>query len=151
MPEVPEGFPKLDKQTRPWTCKKGDEACTRTKPCASCRGRRNRRKGAGGQAVGRKVLERISGTTAAFHGRKAHEETWSHLPVRVEAKAGAKGGANAVWNHYVKTRDQSDEAKAQGDARPFVAYFKPDGVSHGVFVIEDTQLEAVINDLGGAM
>jgi hypothetical protein len=135
--------------TRQWTCRNSDPACTRVKPCRSCLGRRNRRKGARKQSGGLKTLEQVSGAIARWRGRRSNEETADHLPVRFEAKAGKGGGANTIWTHFRKARDQSEAARAIGDVRPFVAYYAPDGLPHGLFVIEEPQLSAVVSALGG--
>lgn len=139
----------IEKQTRPWVCKKNIESCTRTKPCKSCLGRRNRRKGNEAQNQAIKVLEKISGAQPRFRGQRANEETADHLPVRIEVKSGAKTGANAVFGHYFKAERQSDAAKAVGNPKPFVAAFRPDGVNDCLYVVRGSQLEAVLNALGG--
>ncbi len=118
MSEVAEGFPKLEKNTRPWQCRKDDAACTRKVPCASCRGARNRRSGMRKQREARKALEALTGADAArFIGQLGNEEAWSGLPLRVEVKSGVK--AKVVWTQFVNARDQSDATKAIGDTRPF--------------------------------
>lgn len=146
MPEVVTNFKG---ETRPWQCKAHNASCTRAKPCVSCRNRRNRRKGARGQGDARRVIERLTGLEAAFAGRKANEETWSHLPIRVEVKAGRSNGANSVFGHYFKAEKQAAAAKSVGDARPFVAAFKPDGLGDVIFVMRGSQLPAIVDALSG--
>ncbi len=145
---LPPGFPR-EKTTREWNCRANNTFCTRTKPCRSCLGRRNRRKGSRGQSDARKVLERVTGTSASWAGRLANEETWSHLPVRMEVKAGRSNGANAVFGHYFKAEKQAGAAKSVGDSRPFVAAFKPDGVNDVLYVVRGSQLAAVVDALSG--
>lgn len=137
------------KTERPWNCAKGVETCTRTAPCISCRNKRNRRKGKRGQANARKTLEQVTGLQASWFGKLANEETFDHLPVRVEVKAGRTNGANSVFGHYFKCENQAKAAKREGDARPFVAAFKPDGVADVMFVMRGSQLAAVIDALSG--
>lgn len=144
MTAVPEGFPRLNKETRPWSCRKGDETCTRKIPCPSCRSKRNRGKGSAGQTAARRPLEAIFDVQVAFTGRKANEETWDHLPVRVEVKAGARDGANTVWTAYKNTELQSEAVRAIGDIRPYMAAFKPDGVGDVLYVIRGSKLRDVL-------
>lgn len=146
MPEVVTNFKG---ETRPWECKARVASCTRTKPCISCRNRRNRRKGKRGQADARKVLERLTGAEASWAGKLANEETFDHLPVRVEVKAGRSNGANSVFGHYFKAEKQATAAKRIGDTRPFVAAFKPDGLGDVLFVVRGSQLPAVVDALSG--
>lgn len=140
------GFPKLEKQTRPWKCKRGlpEHVCSRTKPCVACRNRRNRNKGKRGQHANRRVIEDVTGVQASWRGKLANEETADHLPVRYENKAGRAGGANTVATHYLKAEAQAEAAKRIGDNRPFIATFSPDGMSDGLFVIRASQFAAVI-------
>lgn len=145
MPEVPEGFPRLEKATRPWECKKGDASCTRTKPCRSCLGRRSRRSGLEKQRQARKALETITGKQAGrFATLTAQEENW-RLPVRVEVKSGAQCGP--VWTKYAMTEAQSEAAKPSGDPRPFVAVFMGTRTSDGLFVCRLSQLGRVVEAL----
>lgn len=113
------GFPRLDKQTRPWQCRKGDESCLRTAPCNACRGARNRRSGMRKQREARKALEALTGAEAArFSGQLGNEESWTGLGIRVEVKSGAVAGP--VWTKYAAAEAQSAASKAIGDVRPFV-------------------------------
>lgn len=130
---MPEGFPKLDKQTRVWKCRRDDPTCTRTAPCAADRGARNRRKGLRQQREARKTLERVTGTRAGrFASQTANEELW-RLSVRVEAKAGKQ--VAPVARQYVAARAQSDHSHATGDPRPFVFVAVPDGWPAGKFLL----------------
>ena len=147
MPEVQLSFPRLDKTTRPWNCPKGDPDCSRTKPCASCRGARNRRKGKRGQGANRKILEDVFDVEVSWRGKLANEETADHLPVRYENKAGKLAGP--VATAYLKAESQSEAARAVGDLRPFVATFSPDGWADGLVVIRLSRLGAVLEAFAG--
>lgn len=129
---------------RPWLCRKADDTCTRTKPCPSCRGRRNRRKGQEKQARNLKALESVAGVQAQWAGRRSNEETATHLPVIYENKAGASGGANAIWKHYLRAETQALASKAIGDARPFLATFSPDGTTEGLAVMRISLLPQIV-------
>lgn len=149
MPAVPEGFPKLDKATRPWACKHGNDECTRTKPCRRCLGARSRRSGMAKQREARKVLERVTGKFAVqFVTAGGNEENW-RLPVRVEVKSGAQCGP--VWTKYAAAEAQSAASKSEGDGRPFVAVFMGTRTSDGLFVCRLSELdrvtEALVNEL----
>lgn len=149
MTDVPEGFPRLDKQTRPWSCKHDDAACTRAKPCVRCRGARSRRSGLTKQRQARKALERVTGVQAArFAALTGNEESW-RLPIRVEVKSGAYAGP--VWTKYAASEAQSDASKSVGDTRPFVAVFMGTRTTDGLFVCRLSQLgrvtEALVNEL----
>ena len=147
MTEVPDGFPRLDKATRPWTCRRGEPSCTRTAPCRSCLGKRNRRKGMTKQRAARKVLESTFGAVAArFVGQLGNEEAWSGLPVRVEVKSGAQVGPIAT--RYVAAAEQSDASKAIGDTRPFVMVAMPAGWTDGLLVVRLSDLDRVLDLMG---
>lgn len=142
---VPDGFPKLDKSTRPWTCRKQDDTCTRAKPCRSCLGARNRRSGMRKQRDARKALESVTGTTAAqFVGMLGNEESW-RLPVRVEVKSGAQAGP--IWTRYTAAEQQSDASRSQGDTRPFVFVAMPTGTTDGLMVCRLSALEQITTAL----
>jgi hypothetical protein len=143
---VADGFPKLDKSTRPWECARGVETCTRTSPCPSCRSKRNRKKGKRGQGVNRRALETLFGVVAKWRGKLANEETADHLPVRYENKAGKAGGANTIARYYLLAESQSEAARAIGDRRPFIATFSPDGMleSDGLVVVRMSNLEQLL-------
>lgn len=144
---LPAGFPKLDKQTRPWSCRKDDAACTRAKPCNSCRGARSRRSGMRKQREARKALEVVTGAEAArFVGQLGNEEAWHGLPLRVEVKSGM--AAQVVGTKYLLCETQSEGNHAVGDARPFAAVHMPPGWgTDGVFSCRLSQLSRVIEDL----
>lgn len=129
-PVVPDDLPlsKARQLARPWVCKAGTEGCERTKPCRSCLGRRNRRKGKVAERQARKAL----GLTAATLAHAAVGEEALSGPVRVEIKAGAQ--AKPVWTRYALSEAQSEAGKAAGDTRPFLAVFKAEGTSDGLYV-----------------
>lgn len=123
------------------TCKRTGETlrkCT----CPSCRGRKNRKKGQRGQRVARQAL---SLSSEQWRGREANEETWT-AALRVEVKAGGRM-ANPVGIRYDQMRAQSEQAKAIGDTRPFVAAVKPDGWSDVVVLIRGKDLADVVSAL----
>ena len=142
MTTVPEGFPKLDKQTRPWTCRRNTPTCTRTKPCPSCRGARNRRAGMRKQREARKQLEQITGTFAArFAGQLGNEEAWSGLPVRVEVKSGAQTKPAAT--RFLAAEQQSELSRPHGDTRPFVCVLSPPNWTDPLVIVRMSNLSAV--------
>lgn len=148
MSDLPEGFPRLDKQTRLWTCKKDDEACTRQKPCRSCLGARNRRKGMRKQREARKTLEKTFQAEAAkFIGQLGNEESWSGLPVRVECKAGAQ--VRPVWTRFIVAEEQSQRSRAIGDNRPFLMVAMADHTTDGLAIVRLSQLAALLEALNG--
>lgn len=140
------GFPKVKGETRPWTCRKDDEACTRTKPCNTCRGARNRRSGMRKQREARKSLEALTGVQAAqFAGQLGNEEAWSGLPLRVEVKSGAVAGP--VWTKYAAAEAQAAQSKAIGDVRPFVFIAMGQRTSDGLMVCRLSELARVVEAL----
>lgn len=140
------GFPRLDKQTRPWFCKQEDESCTRAKPCNSCRGRRSRNSGMRKQREARKALEALTGAEAArFAGQLGNEEAWHGLPLRVEVKSGAIAGP--VWTKYAAAEAQSAATKAHGDIRPFVFIAMGQRTSDGLMVCRLSELARVVEAL----
>lgn len=148
MPDVADGFPKLEKQTKPWTCRRDDTTCTRTKPCNACRGARNRRSGMRKQREARKALQQLTGAEAArFVGQLGNEESWTGLPLRVEVKSGAQVGP--VWTKYAAAEEQSETNHAIGDARPFVLVAMGTRTTDGLVVFRLSQfarvVEAVVN------
>lgn len=110
---------KAEQVQRVWTCKAENEDCTRTVPCRSCLGRRNRRSGLKKQRAARKLLGVPS---AAFHGQNGNEENWRHY-FRVEVKAGAQCGPAAT--RFLTAERQADANRAMGDARPFLHVLMP--------------------------
>lgn len=142
------GFPKLDKATRPWACRREDESCTRTAPCHSCRGARSRRSGMKKQREARKALEALTGAEAAkFVGQLGNEEAWHGLPLRVEVKSGAQTGP--VWTKYAAAEAQSEATRPIGDNAPFVYVAMGQRTSDGLVVFRLSQfarvVEAVLN------
>lgn len=143
MTALPEGFPKI-KGEGVWNCRKDDAACTRKQPCNSCRGARNRRKGKRRQNGTLRVFEDVCDVRATWAGKRANEETYDHLPIRNENKAGHAGGANAVGRHYLASEGQSEANRAIGDLRPFLATFSPDGMGDDLFVGRMSLLPQII-------
>ena len=106
------------------------------------RGRINKQKGHRKQSLARKALEDLFGAEALFHGRKANEEAWTHLPVRVEVKAGAQ--VKPIETRFLAAEKQSAAAKATGDPRPFVYIAMPDGTSDGFFLCRLSVLKELL-------
>ncbi len=107
------------------------------------RGRLNKQKGHRKQSLARKALEDLFGAEALFHGRKANEEAWTHLPVRVEVKAGAQ--VKPIETRFLAAEKQSTAAKATGDPRPFVFIAMPDGTgADGLFVCRLSTLKELL-------
>jgi hypothetical protein len=143
MTALPEGFPrsKEEQSGRVWVCKAGNDPCSRTAPCRSCLGRRNRRSGMVKQRAARKALEVVTGKQAAqFASLTSNEEGW-RLPVRVEVKSGAQ--CNPVWTKFAATEAQANAAKSAGDARPFLAVFMGTRTSDGLVVCRLSELGRV--------
>ena len=112
--------------------------------CYPCVGRRSRRKGKSAQREVRKGLERVFGVAAGpTVASTADEENW-RLPVRVEAKSGRY--AAAVGTFYRMTKAQSDAKKSIGDTRPFVGAARVDGETDPLYVIRQSQLEALFQE-----
>ncbi len=105
-----------------WTCPKADPACTRTAPCPSCRGRRNRRSGLTKQRVARKQL---GVPDSRFRGQNGNEENW-HGVFRAECKSGQQ--VKALATRFLAAEAQSESAKAVGDPRPFAFVAMPTGM-----------------------
>ncbi len=106
------------------------------------RGRLNKQKGHRKQSLARKALEDLFGSEALFHGRKANEEAWTHLPVRVEVKAGAQ--VKPIETRFLAAEKQATTAKATGDPRPFVFIAMPDGMTDGLFVCRLSTLKELL-------
>ena len=107
--------------------------------CPSCRGRRNRKKGAVKQRKVRGMLD-IAGPSVGAD----HEEHWRHA-VRWEVKGGKQ--VNPPWTWYLKMEFQSEQNRAIGDPRRFIGAVMPDGVSDGVAMIRMSELLAVAYDI----
>lgn len=96
--------------------------------CASCRGRRNRKKGSKKQRAAQKALGLVGpGKTWGAN----HEENWMG-GLRVEVKAGAQ--VRPADTAFRRMREQSEAARPIGDNRPFVGVAMPDGQSDGIFM-----------------
>jgi hypothetical protein len=109
-----------------WECPKGNDPCARTKPCKSCEGRRNRRKGARKQAAARRAL----GVPAArYVGETAHEESWQGVFLG-EVKAGKQ--VQSLAARFLAAERQAEAKRADGDARPFAFIAMPAGWNDGV-------------------
>ena len=106
------------------------------------RGRLNKQKGHRKQSLARKALEDLFGAKALFHGRKANEEAWTHLPIRVEVKAGAQ--VKPIETRFLAAEKQATAAKATGDPRPFVFIAMPDGSSDGYFLCRLSVLKELL-------
>lgn len=147
MPEVAPGFPRLEKNTRPWVCKYNNAACLFKKPCPRCLGARNRRKGLKKQRSVARELKDLSGAPVGqYASQTGNEENWRG-PFRVEVKAGAQ--VRAIVSNYVKARAQSEASRAHGDARPFAMGAVPDGWPEGEFIwlIHSADLPAILEAL----
>jgi hypothetical protein len=118
------------------------EKPTRDESVAQRRGRLNKQKGHRKQSLARKALEDLFEAEALFHGRKANEEAWTHLPVRVEVKAGAQVGP--IETRFLAAEKQSTAAKATGDPRPFVYIAMPDGMTDGLFICRLSTLKELL-------
>jgi hypothetical protein len=106
--EIADGFPKL---------RDIDEPPERT--VAQKRGKRNNEAGKRFQRKARKVIERLTGKSAArFLGQLGNEESWHGLPWRVECKYGLTNHPVVTW--YENARTQAEANHAIGDPRPFV-------------------------------
>lgn len=121
MPSVPEGFPRVKGETRPWVCMKEAPACTRTEPCRSCRGARVRREGLRKQRQAKKLL----GVPAnRFHGQDGAEENWRGSFAH-EVKS--QGFAKPVATKFLLMEAQAKGNEAIGNRKPFLATFMPAG------------------------
>jgi hypothetical protein len=128
--------------TRPWVCPKEDTACTRTKPCRSCLGRRNRRKG---QRAQRDFQKRAGLVRQQFRGADGNEEQWRDF-FRWEHKSA--GIARPVLTRFLAAEAQSEAARPIGDLRPFAAGFSQGGRSV-VVVDADTWSRVIVPLLYG--
>lgn len=106
--------------------------------CRPCLGGRNRRKGMNAQRAARK---RMGIPTTKFVGAMGNEENWRGY-FRVEVKSGKT--QNPVLNSYLKVKSQSDQHKADGDARPFAGIFTDDLGRFGVVAVSLADWEAHI-------
>lgn len=123
-PEVPEGFPRP--RHRP--SRKGAS------------GQANARYGKRRQRDGRKVLERLFRTDPPrFAGALGNEESWHHLPVRVECKAGEQ--VEPIATRFLKAETQASGNLAFGRQSPFVMLAMPSGMTDGLLIIRTSDLE----------
>ena len=106
------------------------------------RGRLNKQKGHRKQSLARKALEELFGAEALFHGRKANEEAWTHLPIRVEVKAGAQ--VKPIETRFLAAEKQATAAKATGDPRPFCYIAMADGTTDGLFICRLSVLKELL-------
>jgi len=106
--------------------KQGRDGKRRVKGCNDpvARGKRNRAKGDSKARRARKTLG-IGGVNSR------HEELWGGV-FRVEVKAGKQ--IEPIWTRYLLAEQQSEQARALGDPRPFVMIAMPDGSSDGLVV-----------------
>ena len=116
------------------TPKKNGHIAYRCK-CASCRGRRNKRKGSDKQRKVRGMLD-IAGPSLGAD----HEEHWRHA-VRWEVK----GGKQVIppWTWFLAMEKQAEQNRAIGDPRGVAGAGMPEGVNDGVALIRLSQLRAV--------
>lgn len=122
--------------------------CQASGKCRSCLGRRNKRYGHRKQAKARKAL---GVPDSKFLGMMAHEELFAGL-IRTEVKAGKQ--VDPVMTRFLLSEKQSEQNRAHGDVRPFVAVMMPTGCSDGLAVIRLSALPEVVfalaEQLGGA-
>lgn len=99
-------------------------------PCKKCQGGRNRTAGLKKQ---RQAKKQLGVPKARFHGRDGNEENWRGA-FRIEVKSGKKVGAIAT--HYLNAETQSENNRAEGDARPFAFVAMPEGMgSEGLVTV----------------
>lgn len=135
--------PAFPKDARPWHCRAENEGCSRTSPCNSCRGRRNRRSGLAKQRAARKALGVPRARVAAA---ESNEESWRGI-FRWEIKSGQL--ARSAATRYLEAEKQAEANKAVGDTRPFAAGLMPHGWgSEGLVVV---RLSVWKNHVGPAL
>ena len=115
---------------------------TMTETPASRQGRLNRQKGKRKQAAVRRELEVIFESPCIWEQMKRDEETWLHLPIGVEVKAG--GQAAPIHTRYKNAREQH-YAAIPNDERPFVYVACPDNLADSYVVIRLSDLGRIIN------
>lgn len=93
--------------------------------CKKCMGRRNRTKG---DSKARRARTQLG--IAGVNSR--HEELWGGI-LRVEIKAGAQVGP--IYTRFLLAEQQSNQACAIGDIRPFAMIAMPDGTSDGIVLM----------------
>ncbi len=140
MPDVT----PIPKETRPWSCPKNDDTCTRKVPCRSCLGRRSNRSGKRKQREGRKRIENATGVLAGkYSTQTGNEENW-RLIVMCEAKSGKQ--VDPIATRFLLAEAQAEAKRAIGDNRPFTMLAMPTGWgSDGIMAFRLSALPAVID------
>jgi hypothetical protein len=105
------------------------EGHVRLCPCKRCQGGRNRTKGLNHQRKAAKALSIPKGASM----RSGQEEHWGGA-VRVEVKSGAQCGP--IITRFRLYEAQSEAQRAIGDHRPFLAAVSHDGLSLGIFRLD---------------
>ncbi len=115
MPLLQPGPHPKPSQRVVWVCPKEVETCSRTAPCPSCQGRRNRRSGLKKQRVARKQL---GVPDSRFHGQLGNEENWRDPNFRDEIKSGQQ--VKALTSRFLEAEAQSaaNRAVAADPMRP---------------------------------
>ena len=108
----------------------------RIKGCGdpTARGKRNRSKGDSKARKARKTLG-IGGVNSR------HEELWGG-DIRVEVKAGKQ--IAPIWTRYLLAEQQSEQARAVGDPRPFIMVAMPDNTTDGLIIGRLSSLGALL-------
>lgn len=128
-------------ELRPWRCPKGDEACTRKEPCASCRGRRSRTSGRRKQNQGKKL---VGVPSSKFSPTDANEENWKDTVLRWEVKSGAQ--VKAIATKFLLVEGQSNASRAIGDSRPVALLaMPPQWGNEGLVVIRASSLRQILD------
>lgn len=116
--------------------------------CATCRGWRNRRKGAGAQRRERKALDRLSGGPVVSSQAQGSQEEWWRGVVRVEVKSGKQ--VESLTRRFLAAEAQSEAQKAIGDSRPFVFAAVPDSFGgDAIWAVRRSDLLALIDAIRG--
>jgi hypothetical protein len=100
----------------------------------AARGKRNRAKGDAKARRARKTLG-IGGANTR------HEEHWGGA-FRVEVKAGKQ--IAPIWTRYLLAEQQSEQARAIGDPRPFIMVAMPDNTTDGLIIGRLSSLGALL-------
>lgn len=116
--------------------------------CPTCRGRRNRRKGAEGQRQERKALDRLSGRPAAVSAAQSSQEEWWRGVARVEVKSGKQ--VEPLVKRFLAAEAQAGASKAIGDSRPFVFAAVPDDFGgDAIWAVRRSDLMALLDAIRG--
>ena len=105
-------------------------------------GRRSRSKGKDRQRQLRKFLETmfaIESPQGVDVQKMGNEEDWTHLPVRVELKAGDQ--VRVAMSRYHEARTQWEGGLA--DPRPFMYVLRPDGERMNYFMMSGEDLISI--------